>query len=574
QNLLEGNGWQSDPAVLGLWAPWPTPAFVSLAAGGASLGAGLEIVAVILRAAGFALLAVLLHTIAKQQKLALTAWGLPIILALNPTVFFRELLAQFTYPINAFEWFQLSFPLVGWFVFVLLFVIGYLIDSLITKQTEEGETGFNQAELAVRVGVILLLPLVSLQLYLLIQLNQRPVSYAQAEELTAVWLLENTPPGAILSASPRIGFLANRPVLRTHPADRVEQSPEFLKGVMVRSPHYFVADGSLSWNSLRRTGWLERNYRLAEQIDISNDSRSALTIWEHTGDILSFDRSVTPVLRSEEGLNYVRGSVSTNRIMPSEAVDVRVDWHVDRPPTATLQTIVRLQSPLDQVVWAQRDMRTPRSLPSDWLVADMVFPETFVLTTTEEIPVGGYQVSVSIYQPGAEGLSALVWPNDDAPLDRVTIGYLAVPWQGQVPESAVVIGAEYGNRIKLLSCACPSQARPGALVPISLYWTAAQPIEDNFVAFVHLLDEAGQFIMGIDAPPYGGRYDMRAWLPGDIVPDERALEIPADLPPGEYSLQVGLYHPADGTRLPAVNRDGIETPNQTIVLPSIQIVSE
>ena len=93
------------------------------------------------------------------------------------------------------------------------------------------------------------------------------------------------------------------------------------------------------------------------------------------------------------------------------------------------------------------------------------------------------------------------------------------------------------------------------------------------MAFVHLLDQSGQYVTGLDAPPFGGRYDMRAWLPGDIVPDERLLTIPADLSPGEYSLQVGLYLPADGSRLPAIDRDGSVTPNQTILLPSIEITN-
>lgn len=576
QTWLNGAGWQSDPAVDDVVPPWPSPLYVLLLVGIKGLGFDLETGAIVLSALGFAVLSILLHMVAQKMRLPFTAWALPVVLALKPAVFFELLLAQFKAPWPGFDWVRLSFPLVGLLSFVILLLFGWVIDWLIERQVVqiEIETEVSRLQLVRQMGVLLILPILILQGWLLFQQREGTNLFLQTEAKAAEWLLENSAEDAVVFGSPRLAFLANRPRLHANAVNAVEDLPRFMHGVMVNAPDYFVTDGSLAWGYVVRTGWFADHYTLAENVPLTADSRSTLIIWQKKGAVPATQQLSAPKMLTQEGLNFVDGALSVNQIQPGEALNVRIDWQVERPPTATLQTIVRLESPLDQSVWAQRDMRMPRSVPADWLVAGMVFPETFVLTTTADIPVGGYRVSASIYQPRGDGLSAMTRPGEEGQFDRVTIGYVSVPWPGQVPDSAQLVEAVFGNQIKLLSCDCPAEGVPGAQVPINLYWTAANPIGDNYVAFVHLLDGAGQYVTGLDSPPYGGRYDMRAWLSGDTIPDERLLTLPADLPPGEYSLRVGLYHPADGNRLPAVDRDGVVAPDQTIVLPSIQIVSE
>jgi hypothetical protein len=47
------------------------------------------------------------------------------------------------------------------------------------------------------------------------------------------------------------------------------------------------------------------------------------------------------------------------------------------------------------------------------------------------------------------------------------------------------------------------------------------------------------------------------WVPGEIITDPVTLNIPVELPPGDYALEVGLYDAADPalTRLPLTNGD-------------------
>ena len=406
--------------------------------------------------------------------------------------------------------------------------------------------------------------------YLWRQIQLRPTAQLTAEAEAAEWLKQSSPETAVVVGSSRLGRLSERTTL----VFEGDTLPESLNNYLLNPPDYFVTYQTLDWRYVTSTNWFEERYAIVKQVGIPNSSESPLTIWQKQPGRLVDTPSTAIDVTSEDGLDLVSYSVSSRRIKPGDGIHVQLDWRVSRPPTETVQTIVRLVSPHDQVAWAQRDMPTPRSLPSDWLQTGMVVPERFVLTTTLEIPVGAYLLTTSLHDPNAnneDGYSVMFQDGDPNPLDRASLGYVVVPWQGEIPESAVEIDGTYGDQVRLISCDCPSNGVAGEELNLTLFWEGVRPPDDNYVVFVHLLDGAAQFVTGADAPPFGGRYEMRAWRPGDIVPDERVLRLPADLPAGEYGLQVGLYQRESGVRLSAVDGDGVELSSQAIRLPNVEI---
>lgn len=74
---------------------------------------------------------------------------------------------------------------------------------------------------------------------------------------------------------------------------------------------------------------------------------------------------------------------------------------------------------------------------------------------------------------------------------------------------------------------------------VDLVWQATGPIDQNYTAFVHLLDGSGRLIAQNDRPPAG--YPTADWRPGEIIRDSYPLILPADLPPGDYTLEAGFY---------------------------------
>ena len=84
---------------------------------------------------------------------------------------------------------------------------------------------------------------------------------------------------------------------------------------------------------------------------------------------------------------------------------------------------------------------------------------------------------------------------------------------------------------------------------MNLFWETQQPVAENYVVFVHLVDETGQLRAQNDDLPRVGAYPTDWWQPGQVIEDRHLLALPEDLNPGVYQLVVGLYRQGDGTRL-------------------------
>jgi len=85
--------------------------------------------------------------------------------------------------------------------------------------------------------------------------------------------------------------------------------------------------------------------------------------------------------------------------------------------------------------------------------------------------------------------------------------------------------------------------KPGEEISLMLYWESAEVIKENYIVFVHVLDpNTGKLIAGQDGPPDYGNTPTWKWL-GDMqfIRDQRLVTIPADAPPGTYTLSIGMY---------------------------------
>ncbi len=117
-------------------------------------------------------------------------------------------------------------------------------------------------------------------------------------------------------------------------------------------------------------------------------------------------------------------------------------------------------------------------------------------------------------------------------------------------------------------------ARPGARVPLTLYWRAAGPTPADLTVFVHLADPTDRTVAQADGPPAGGEWPSSAWVPGQIVIDRRDLVIPREAAPGPYRVRVGFYDPATAARAGAGRPDGTLWPDGAVELAGTIMVRE
>jgi hypothetical protein len=111
--------------------------------------------------------------------------------------------------------------------------------------------------------------------------------------------------------------------------------------------------------------------------------------------------------------------------------------------------------------------------------------------------------------------------------------------------------ARVGEAITFLGWDIQSTAiARGQSLNLDLFWRAERAVTESYTVFAHLTDASGRVVTTIDSPPYDGMFPTNRWTVGEIVRDRHTLQVPANLAPGEYGIEVGMYLLATGQRLP------------------------
>ncbi|RMF29786.1 MAG: hypothetical protein D6759_13215 [Chloroflexi bacterium] len=114
-----------------------------------------------------------------------------------------------------------------------------------------------------------------------------------------------------------------------------------------------------------------------------------------------------------------------------------------------------------------------------------------------------------------------------------------------------------------------STLRPGEAVSLTLYWQATVPVTSAAKVFIHLYDAQGRLGPQTDGWAVFGTRPPYTWAVGEVIADRRQVTLPPDLPPGRYSLEVGLYE--DRGRLPALSETLGPFLEERVPLAQIQV---
>jgi hypothetical protein len=89
----------------------------------------------------------------------------------------------------------------------------------------------------------------------------------------------------------------------------------------------------------------------------------------------------------------------------------------------------------------------------------------------------------------------------------------------------------------------------GDTLHLQLVWRLQQPLATNHKLFVHVADETGRPVAQWDGYPCLNTSRTSQWPVGEAIRDPVLMRIAEDVPPGAYSLLVGLYDETTGERL-------------------------
>ena len=157
--------------------------------------------------------------------------------------------------------------------------------------------------------------------------------------------------------------------------------------------------------------------------------------------------------------------------------------------------------------------------------------------------------------PGAYTLEVQVDDMPVQPLGRFDVQAITRNWSP--PTTAHPMSVTLGSQIALVGYDVKYQISniKSQTVTVTLHWQALREMSESYTVFVHLVDKNGAVRDQKDNTPMNDTYPTTLWQPGEFVSDAYILSLPPELPPGEYALEVGLYLPETGARLPVAGDD-------------------
>jgi hypothetical protein len=120
----------------------------------------------------------------------------------------------------------------------------------------------------------------------------------------------------------------------------------------------------------------------------------------------------------------------------------------------------------------------------------------------------------------------------------------------------------------------PASVRVGGRLDITLWWEVLAKMDRDYSVFIH--------VVGPDDRIWGsedrllrqlrdGGYPTSNWQVGEVVRGQYGLELPLDMPAGEYRVKAGLYYWETGERLPIRDENGQRIRGDAILLQSINV---
>jgi hypothetical protein len=165
------------------------------------------------------------------------------------------------------------------------------------------------------------------------------------------------------------------------------------------------------------------------------------------------------------------------------------------------------------------------------------------------------RVEVGLYDPEAR---------EDLGSVRVGEAKLAPPAEEAQTPPDHVLEVALNDGIALLGYDLSFRSvAPGETITLTLHWQAQATPSADYQVFVHLLGAGPEPVAQGDGPPLMGDYPTRVWALGEVIVDPHAIVLPADVPPGQYHLLVGMYDLETLVRLPRLDGagDAVEMPD-------------
>jgi len=232
-----------------------------------------------------------------------------------------------------------------------------------------------------------------------------------------------------------------------------------------------------------------------------------------------------------------------DRARPGQRLALELIWRAAIGPPSDEEVYLQIADQKGRVTSGPRLFIGGSSFPTSRWRGGEVVRQFYDLTVPAD--VSGrvtIQAVVDDYPPITLG-----WLEVEAVDRMMVVGPIAVPMSRTLGTVADFLGYDLG----------PTRYHPGDAITLTLYWRARETPSLSYSVFTHLLDSREKIWAQHDGIPGDGNRPTLGWVPGEVIVDIHRLTIRPDAPQGSYILEIGMYNPATGARLPVLQPDGV-----------------
>jgi 4-amino-4-deoxy-L-arabinose transferase-like glycosyltransferase len=287
----------------------------------------------------------------------------------------------------------------------------------------------------------------------------------------------------------------------------------------------------------------------------------------------------------DNGLSLVGLQPWDTRGVQGYPMGFRLWWQTHRELSEEIQLRVRLRG-CETISFDPYDIAPSHYPVADWSIGDIVRQE-IVMMIPDDLPAGTYHVEAQLLN--SQQASSVTGARDALTfwerwrgtrvalhgswVDLYTLRIEALDRHYAPPMIRRRHDVRFGDVLRLRGYRLSeTQLGPGERSTLTIYWQAMKRPAQVYAAFNHLRTEDNQLLWGEDSWPQAGRYTTDHWFKGEVVAETYTLIVPADTPPGDYPLYIGLYDPHTGERLPATDKQGVPVLNNEVKLCDLEVV--
>lgn len=101
---------------------------------------------------------------------------------------------------------------------------------------------------------------------------------------------------------------------------------------------------------------------------------------------------------------------------------------------------------------------------------------------------------------------------------------------------------------------------------ITLAWHSLSPAQAHDTVFVHVGQPGQVPIAQADGDFWMGMLPLPILAPGDVIREQRIVPLPAEMPPGQHEIKVGVYNRLTSERLPTTTPRGSRLPGDAVII--------